>query len=620
MVEVQKSRKDMWLQLSRASQSWTLRARQRPSQITSSSASSSSYAIPPLQLTIPDDFIADLSLTPEARGQILLRIKDTIMKVHENGYANLCRDYSKKIATHSLRFDALVISGARDAYQRSFNEQLSQLQLEIERLSHQFHAPSAKRTPFNSEYTPLLEKYFEYHAYPSARDREWLARKTMMTTRQIEVWFQNHRRRARKEGIHFERLPMDRLPVQLSLEDLEDKLSPLTSPRNHRHKNHRIPTPPPERSAASPEPCLGVSSRGDSILDHTYSPPHAFPTKYNKVQRHDDLFSFPRVDCIPAPMWDRRPSQSHSAPTYTIEQLCETLASMRIHGPAMDEGCDQPRPWYACRVTGPISAPHPALTNPSRPTLRLATTRSSSKSPAPRRGRQPSTPIPQRSNRRRGSTSPMTALSPSFPNSRRRVIPRLSSHSSLSSIDSSDLDTPDGSPPMPPISTLPPAAEKESIHDPLSVDSPVNKAPCGRILPPTFLLIASHRRSEGSHIYRLASPHPFCSTPLSLFLVALFSSSPAFDTLVHFIVFLRLSKGLGALAVDYRWVVGPFKGIQPSVHPPAGLGCSPQAVASTSQTRSTAALSDLEQQVEAKRELEELEARAKAIRAGIPTA
>nr|AAB22024.1 A42 mating-type factor beta 2-1 gene product [Coprinus cinereus, Peptide Partial, 44 aa] [Coprinopsis cinerea] len=44
-----------------------------------------------------------------------------------------------------------------------------------------------------------LEKYFEYNAYPSARDREWLARKTMMSVRQIEVWFQNHRRRARKE-------------------------------------------------------------------------------------------------------------------------------------------------------------------------------------------------------------------------------------------------------------------------------------------------------------------------------------------------------------------------------------------------------------------------------------
>nr|AAB22025.1 A42 mating-type factor alpha 2-1 gene product [Coprinus cinereus, Peptide Partial, 44 aa] [Coprinopsis cinerea] len=44
-----------------------------------------------------------------------------------------------------------------------------------------------------------LEKYFEYNAYPTAQDRALLARKSMMSARQIEVWFQNHRARARKE-------------------------------------------------------------------------------------------------------------------------------------------------------------------------------------------------------------------------------------------------------------------------------------------------------------------------------------------------------------------------------------------------------------------------------------
>jgi Homeodomain len=38
------------------------------------------------------------------------------------------------------------------------------------------------------EYTPCLERYFEYNAYPSAPDRLLLARKSMMTPRQIEVW------------------------------------------------------------------------------------------------------------------------------------------------------------------------------------------------------------------------------------------------------------------------------------------------------------------------------------------------------------------------------------------------------------------------------------------------
>lgn len=41
---------------------------------------------------------------------------------------------------------------------------------------------------FYQEYTPFLEQYFEYNAFPSARDRELLARKSSMTPRQIEVW------------------------------------------------------------------------------------------------------------------------------------------------------------------------------------------------------------------------------------------------------------------------------------------------------------------------------------------------------------------------------------------------------------------------------------------------
>lgn len=38
------------------------------------------------------------------------------------------------------------------------------------------------------EYVPFLETYFKYNAYPSAPDRVALAKKSMMTPRQIEVW------------------------------------------------------------------------------------------------------------------------------------------------------------------------------------------------------------------------------------------------------------------------------------------------------------------------------------------------------------------------------------------------------------------------------------------------
>ncbi|KIL71686.1 hypothetical protein M378DRAFT_56764, partial [Amanita muscaria Koide BX008] len=45
-----------------------------------------------------------------------------------------------------------------------------------------------------------LEQYFECNAYPSGSDKASLAKRTGMTQRQIDVWFQNHRTRAKRDG------------------------------------------------------------------------------------------------------------------------------------------------------------------------------------------------------------------------------------------------------------------------------------------------------------------------------------------------------------------------------------------------------------------------------------
>ena len=37
-------------------------------------------------------------------------------------------------------------------------------------------------------FIPLLEDFFSSNPYPDAQEREYLARKSKMTTRQIEVW------------------------------------------------------------------------------------------------------------------------------------------------------------------------------------------------------------------------------------------------------------------------------------------------------------------------------------------------------------------------------------------------------------------------------------------------
>lgn len=117
----------------------------------------------------------------------------------------------------------------------------------------------------SQEFVPLLEKYFEFNAYPSAPDRAALARKSMMTPRQIEVWvslpflrclcrltdtcqYQNHRNRAKKEGKVLKRLTTDPLPLQLPLESLEQKMPFFIIPPNERKNIVHVETSDSESS------------------------------------------------------------------------------------------------------------------------------------------------------------------------------------------------------------------------------------------------------------------------------------------------------------------------------------------------------------------------------------
>ncbi|KAF8216028.1 hypothetical protein K438DRAFT_1799952 [Mycena galopus ATCC 62051] len=69
--------------------------------------------------------------------------------------------------------------------------------------------------PFNTEFVPFLEFYFQYNAYPSSNHRAVMATMGMMEPRQIEIWFQNYRRRAINAGRIVRRLgPADPVPLE----------------------------------------------------------------------------------------------------------------------------------------------------------------------------------------------------------------------------------------------------------------------------------------------------------------------------------------------------------------------------------------------------------------------
>ncbi|TFK30894.1 hypothetical protein FA15DRAFT_662960 [Coprinopsis marcescibilis] len=119
-------------------------------------------------------------------------------------------------------------------------------------------AHDSKRTPFNADFIPLLEKYFEFNAYPSGCDKLKLAKKSMMSPRQIEVWFQNHRRRSKKEGRPLRRLLSEQLPADLDLGGLASSIPHLVKPTFREitplSDEDCAASPPPEHPSESPTP------------------------------------------------------------------------------------------------------------------------------------------------------------------------------------------------------------------------------------------------------------------------------------------------------------------------------------------------------------------------------
>ncbi|KAI4528326.1 hypothetical protein K525DRAFT_184591 [Schizophyllum commune Loenen D] len=120
------------------------------------------------------------------------------------------------------------------------------------------------RPKFHSEYTPLLELYFRFNAYPTFADRRVLAKKTGMLTRQITVWFQNHRRRAK--GPLPRMSPLARVPMEefeRERERIASKLVPVLVPPHLRPlpsgSENAVPSQKPARKSKNSNVCSGQS-------------------------------------------------------------------------------------------------------------------------------------------------------------------------------------------------------------------------------------------------------------------------------------------------------------------------------------------------------------------------
>ncbi|KAF4573176.1 Caudal homeobox family protein [Pleurotus pulmonarius] len=222
---------------------------------------------------------------------------------------------------------------------------------------------------FNHDYVPVLEKYFEYNAYPSAADRVLMARKSMMTERQIEVWFQNHRNRARKDGKPLPRLrASEPLPSDVSFDSLDATMADLIRPETERLKmeqqdNEGDDGDGVELLALSPQ---GASSSRSGSVDSELgpaaptasprqqqqvpnpldplTPPFAYPAPY-VPQLHTFLSpkSRPTAFPFPKPTWVRQPSVTRLSPTIRVSRrdvdiFADLFARLNVREGAQKQG------------------------------------------------------------------------------------------------------------------------------------------------------------------------------------------------------------------------------------------------------------------------------------------
>nr|AAZ14919.1 mating-type homeodomain protein [Coprinellus disseminatus] len=342
--------RDIWKRLAQTSVPWRKVAAAPKETIPLPDALKQAPSFPSLDLSVPTDFTAflvPLPLSPSTLQRVLSKIDQAIQEqkvIHEGKYQELCAKFIRlNLPSTSARHQSYC-EGIKKTYESSFQRHLSEIRESVVKVYQQIGLePSLKKAAFNVEYTPVLEQYFEYNAYPSARDRELLARKSSMTPRQIEVWFQNHRRRARREGRHLKRMATDPLPAELSLDMLKGQVPAFMLCQQRRgspSSDEKIqdiaaaPTRPLPTPASTPgfAPIPPPLTTPEFSLDNIRPPPCAWPAA-GSPRDGATLFATSHAFQFEAPVWSRKSSSFPSprpSPCLSAHDLCSDFRS-KLH-------------------------------------------------------------------------------------------------------------------------------------------------------------------------------------------------------------------------------------------------------------------------------------------------
>ncbi|KAK0198887.1 hypothetical protein F5146DRAFT_111920 [Armillaria mellea] len=212
------------------------------------------------------------------------------------------------------------------------------------------------RPQFNANHTPLLLMiYTHYTPYPTAAERFAVAEYTQMSERQIEVWFQNHRRIQKKAGFPPSRVRGPSGGVEALLASLPSPSYSQPTPEPERHPDEdsekkyfsltrpAFPGPPSSDFIPVPAPPADLKGKGKgkevppSFLRPVPFPAHAF---------HFDA-PWPRA----APS---TPTPKPPAPT--MDALTDLFACMNVHSPAQDSEGEAATARYTTDLRGRSAA------------------------------------------------------------------------------------------------------------------------------------------------------------------------------------------------------------------------------------------------------------------------
>ncbi|KAJ6575305.1 hypothetical protein B0H19DRAFT_1128101 [Mycena capillaripes] len=339
------------------------------------------------------------------------------------------------ITAHTLRY-----TQALQALEQSAMDAISRRQSGAQKPT----SVAERRPPFNHEFIPFLQKYFEYNAFPSAADRAEMAKKSMMEPRQIEVWFQNHRRRAKQEGRDVVKLrPADPAPFELCLKSMEEKMEPYLIPDGLRQSvDSEVSEAGSDDEEDDDDDFYNEKTEVIDISD-VLNPPaarHAYPLTFRESRDVASTILPTQQFSFPPPVWRRKASTvALERPVITMGELLTTFSVLHIH----DARPVKSDPFQIPTTVIPPSAPLPSLIRGKFAPSPVFATTTLNTVPAPRSRQhpfrspspyaQPATLAPASPRRKKASGPPRRTPKKRSTN-HRGVSPAMSDTSTLRSV------------------------------------------------------------------------------------------------------------------------------------------------------------------------------------------